>query len=70
MTTTDYYTLFALALVTLALLIVPPIMKFLRLLEEGEREIEAAERRVAARQTAHANLPAVPDDEPAPKEQT
>lgn len=70
MTTTDYYTLFALALATLALLIVPPVVKFFRLVAEGEREVEAAKQRIAARQTALANLPAVPDDEPDPTEQT
>lgn len=70
MTTIDYYTLFALALMTLALLVVPPAVKFFRLVAEGEREVEAAKQRIAARQTTHVTLPAVPDDEPDPEEQT
>lgn len=71
MTTTDYYILFALSLATLALLVVPPVVKFFRLIEEGERETEAAKRRIAARQATSVNLPAVlPDDWPDPQEQT
>ena len=70
MTTNDYYTLFTLALVTLALLVVPPAVKFLRLVKEGEREFEAAKRRIAARQLARPNLPAVISGEPDPEEQT
>lgn len=70
MTTPDYYTLFALGLVTLALLVVPPIVKFFRLVAEGEREVEAAKQSIAARQAVHANLPAVPNGGPEPEEQT
>ena len=68
MTLTDYYTLLALGLITLALLVVPPVVKFIRLIEEGEREVEAARRRIAARQAMPSNLPAVPDTGPTPEE--
>jgi hypothetical protein len=70
MTITDYYTLFTLTLVTLAFLVVPPVVKFIRLIEESERETEAAKRRIAARQATQTNLPAVPYDWPDPQEQT
>lgn len=70
MTTTAYYTLFALELATLTLLVVPPVVKFFRLVSEGEKETEAAKQRIAARQAAKANLPAVLDGEPDPPEET
>jgi len=70
MTTTDYYTLFTLALVTLALLIVPPIKKLFQLIAEGERDVEAAKQRIAARQSQAASPPAVVDSAPDPQERT
>lgn len=71
MTTFDYYILFALSLATLALLVVPPVVKFFRLIEEGERETEAAKRRIAVRQAASVNLPTIlPEDWPDPQEDT
>jgi hypothetical protein len=70
MTTTDYYSLFALALVTLALLIVPPVVKLFQLTAEGEREVEAARQRIAAWQSRAASLPAVLDGAPDPQERT
>lgn len=70
MTTTDYYTLFTLALVTLALLVIPPLVKLFRLEAEGQREVEAAKRRIAARQLARTNLPVVIDGDPDPEEQS
>jgi len=72
MTLTDYYTLFALELATLALLVVPPVVKLFQLIKEGEQDTEAAKRRIAARQLAHApaNLPTLPDVGADPEEQT
>lgn len=70
MTTTDYYTLLTLALVTLALLVIPPVVKLLQILAEGEREMEAARQRIAARQSQPSNLPAVLDSAPDPQERT
>lgn len=70
MTLTDYYTLFTLALVTLALLVVPPIVKVFQITAEGEREVEAARQRIAARQSQPTILPAVLDGAPDPQERT
>jgi hypothetical protein len=70
MTTTDYYTLFTLDLTTLALLIVPPIRKLFQLIAEGERDVEAAKQRIAARQSQAASPPAVVDSERDPQERT
>ncbi|NUL28416.1 hypothetical protein HRW09_02290 [Streptomyces lunaelactis] len=70
MTLTDYYTLLALALVTLAFLTVPPVIALIREDNEATKEREAAKRRIAARQLASANLPALPDIGADPEEQT
>jgi hypothetical protein len=70
MTLTDYYTLFTLALVTVSLLVVPPIVKLFQLTAEGEREVEAARQRIAARQIRPTSLPAVLDGVPDPQERT
>lgn len=70
MTLTDYYALLTLAVVTLALLVVPPAVAFNREDNEATKEREAAKRRIAARQLASANLPAVPEVGPDPKEGT
>jgi hypothetical protein len=70
MTLTDYYTLFALELATLALLVVPPVVKLFQLIREGELETENAKRRIAARQLVPANPAALPDIGPDPKELT
>jgi hypothetical protein len=70
MTPTDYYTLLALELVTLTLLVVPPVIAVIRMDNEATNEREAAKRRIAARALASANLPAVPDIGADPEEQT
>ena len=70
MTTTAYYTLLALELATLTLLVVPPVVQLFQLIREGEQETEAAKRRIAARQLVSANLPALPDIGSEPEEQT
>ncbi len=70
MTSTVYYVLLALGLAVLAALAVPPLVKFFRLIDEGELETKAAKRRIAARQLAGTHLPAIPDSPPDPEEQT
>lgn len=70
MTTTAYYTLLALELATLTLLVVPPVAQLFRLAQEGEQETAAAKRRIAARALVPANLPALPDIGADPEEQT
>ncbi|MGA5426633.1 hypothetical protein ACPCVL_07515 [Streptomyces koyangensis] len=70
MTLTDYYTLLALELATLTLLFVPPVIAVIRMDNEATKEREAAKRRIAARQLAPANLPAIPDIGADPEEQT
>lgn len=60
----DYYTLLALSLAALALLVGPPVVQLFRLIDEGEKETEAARRRIAARKAAMPNLPAVEHGEP------
>ncbi|GLZ30645.1 hypothetical protein Lesp02_28340 [Lentzea sp. NBRC 105346] len=70
MTLTDYYTLLTIELVTLALLVVPPVMAVIRMDNEATKEREAAKRRIAARALASANLPAVPEVGPDPEEGT
>lgn len=70
MTLNDYYTLLSVELVTLALLVVPPVVKLFQLIKEGEQETAAAKRRIAARQLAPVNLPALPDVGADPEEQT
>lgn len=57
MTATDYYILHTLSFVTFVLLAVPPIIKFMLLIEEGEQEVKAARQRIAAR---HANRDSLP----------
>lgn len=70
MTLTDYYTLLTVELVTLALLVVPPVIAVIRMDSEATKEREAAKRRIAARQLAPVNLPALPDIGADPEEQT
>ncbi|WP_131786572.1 hypothetical protein [Protofrankia symbiont of Coriaria ruscifolia] len=70
MTLTNYYTLLALELATLALLVLPPVAQLFQIIREGEQETEDAKRRIAARALAPANLPALPDIGPDPEELT
>ncbi|WP_018686978.1 hypothetical protein [Actinokineospora enzanensis] len=70
MTLTGYYTLLTVELVTLTLLVGPPVVKLFQIIREGEQETAAAKRRIAARQLAPANLPALPDIGADPEEQT
>jgi hypothetical protein len=70
MSLTDYYTLLAVNAVTLVLLVGPPLLKFMRLISEGQRETEAAKQRIVAGQAAATHPLAAWDDEPDPQEET
>lgn len=70
MTLSNYYALLTVALVTLGLLVVPPAIALIREDNEATKEREAAKRRIAARQLASANLPALPDIGADSEEQT
>ena len=54
-----YYTLLALEVVTLVLLVIELFIKFVRVVEQEERETEEFKKRIAARQAANANAPAI-----------
>jgi hypothetical protein len=58
MTPTDFYILFSLEVVTVALLVGEFVVKSVRWQDEFDKETEAFEKRLAARQTAGANVSA------------
>ena len=60
MTYTAYYVLLALELATLLLLVIEGVVKFGRLEAQEEQETKEFEQRIAARQAANANAPAIP----------
>lgn len=59
----EYYELLAVGWATLALLVVPPLVKFSKFVRDGEMEREAFKQRVAARLAAGNDSPAAAGDD-------